>query len=139
MKTIAASGGAAACGTLLAGCGSPTPAPSGGDSSSVVTLDLTQPENQGLAAVGRALALGANALDPKGMLLYRAGETSVLAFSRNCTHQGCTVGEFQNGVSSCPCHGSQFDTTGKMVKGPAQASIKQYPATVSGSTVTIKS
>ena len=138
LKTIAASGGAMACGTLLVGCGTQSPASSGGDSAAVITLDLTQPENKSLAAVGGTLALGANSLDGKGMLLYRSDQSTVLAFSRNCTHLGCTVGDFQNGVSSCPCHGSQFDTDGAVVKGPAQSRLKSFTATISGTTVNIK-
>jgi Rieske Fe-S protein len=139
LKALAASGGAAACGSLLAGCGSASPAPGGGGGSSAeITLDLTRPENQALATVGGTLALDASALDSKGILLFRSGENAVSAFSRKCTHLGCAIGGFQNGVSSCPCHGSQFDTAGKPVKGPAQNPLAAYTATISGSTVTVK-
>jgi Rieske Fe-S protein len=138
LKTLAASGGAA----VLASCGSAaTPAAGGGDGGgggTEVTLDLTQPANQSLAAVGGALTLEANAVDSKGLLLYRSSDTAVLAFSRKCTHLGCAVGDFQNGVASCPCHGSQYDTGGKPVKGPAQNPLKEYSTSLSGSTLTIK-
>jgi cytochrome b6-f complex iron-sulfur subunit len=137
LKTLAASGGAAACGSFLGGCGSAATASRGGDDSPGITVDLTRPENQSLAAVGGTLTLEANALDPKGMLLYRADENTILAFSRNCTHAGCTLGGFQDGISSCPCHASQFDTGGEVVKGPAAKPLKAYPAALSGSTVTI--
>jgi cytochrome b6-f complex iron-sulfur subunit len=137
LKALAVSGGAAVCGSLLAACGSAASAPSGGGGSASVTVDLTKPENQSLASVGGALALDANALDSKGLLLYRSSETAVLAFSRKCTHMGCTVGEFQNGISACPCHGSQFDTAGKVVKGPASNPLTSYKAVLSGTTVTI--
>jgi Rieske Fe-S protein len=138
LKTLAVSGGAAACGSLLAGCGSSAPAAtSGGGASSEVTLDLTRAANQPLATVGGTLALDANAVDSKGLLLHRSSETAVLAFSRKCTHQGCTVGEFKNGISACPCHGSQFDTEGKAVKGPASNPLPTYTATLTGSILTI--
>jgi cytochrome b6-f complex iron-sulfur subunit len=137
LKTLAASGGAAAVAAVLAGCGSTVPTGSGVISSTGITLDLTKPGNQSLAAVGGALALEANSLDSKGMLLFRKDESTVLAFSRKCTHLGCTVGEFQNGVAACPCHGSQFDTGGNVVNGPASSALKSYPATLSGSMVTI--
>jgi Rieske Fe-S protein len=137
LKAAAISGGAVVGGTLLAGCGTQTPASSGGGSSAVVTVDLTKPENQSLAAVGGTLALEANPVDAKGLLLFRSSESAVLAFSRKCTHMGCAVGDFQNGLSSCPCHGSQFDTGGKVVKGPARDPLKTYPAAFSGSTITI--
>jgi cytochrome b6-f complex iron-sulfur subunit len=137
LKALAVSGGAAAIAPILAACGSAVPAVSGTGSAAGITLDLTKPENQSLAAAGGALALEANSLDPKGLLLFRKDESTVLAFSRKCTHLGCAVGEFKDGVASCPCHGSQYDTNGKVVKGPAPTSLQTYPATLSGSTVTI--
>jgi Rieske Fe-S protein len=138
LKALAASGGAAACGPLLAACGGAPSTSGGGGGFAEITLDLTKPENQSLASVGGTLALDANALDSKGILLFRVSETAVSAFSRKCTHLGCAIGEFRNGVSSCPCHGSEFDTAGKAVKGPAQSPLTAYAATISGSTVTVK-
>ena len=127
LKTIALTGGVAIGGSLLASCGS----------GSSLILDLAQPENQPLATVGGTIVLDANSLDPQGMLLYRSGATTVLAFSRKCTHLGCTIGAFQNGVSTCPCHLSQYDTQGAVVRGPSQSPLLQHTATVSGLTVTI--
>ena len=40
------------------------------------------------------------------------------AFSLICTHLGCTLEEIGEGFS-CPCHGSEFDTVGEVLKGPA--------------------
>ncbi len=139
LKALAASGGAAALGTFLAGCAPSATTGGGSTSGSGITLDLTKPENQSLATVGGTLALDADSLDPTGLLLYRLNESTVLAFSRKCSHMGCTVGAFQNGVSTCPCHGSQYDTNGKVIKGPAPKALKAYTATVSGTTVTIGS
>lgn len=41
-----------------------------------------------------------------------------------CTHLGCVVpwNAAQNKFM-CPCHGSQYDTTGKVIKGPAPLSL----------------
>ena len=47
-----------------------------------ITVDISLSENQSLANVGGTLALGSNALDNAGILLYRSSETSVLAYSR---------------------------------------------------------
>jgi ubiquinol-cytochrome c reductase iron-sulfur subunit len=42
-----------------------------------------------------------------------------------CTHLGCIpvgdAGEF--GGWACPCHGSQFDTSGRIRKGPAPTNL----------------
>ncbi len=40
------------------------------------------------------------------------------AVSSTCTHLGCTLGE-EEGQFACPCHGSHFDLTGKVLQGPA--------------------
>ena len=83
------------------GCSSPTEP---NNSDETITVDLSLSENSALLVVGGALALGSNVIDSKGILLYRQSDTNVLAFSRNCTHNGCTIGSFQNGKSACPCH-----------------------------------
>ncbi|MBN1440159.1 MAG: Rieske 2Fe-2S domain-containing protein [Anaerolineales bacterium] len=138
LKVCAVSGGAAACGPLLAGCGSPTAVPSAGGETAEITLDLALPENQSLAAVGGTLTLEANDIDPKGILLYRSGESSVLAFSRNCPHQGCAVEGFRDGVAACPCHRSEFDAGGNVLRGPADKPLAAYGASLSGTVLTIR-
>ena len=45
------------------------------------------------------------------------------AISLQCTHLGCTA-ELRNFGFECPCHGSRFDQTGKTLKGPAVAPLK---------------
>ncbi|OCR02792.1 (2Fe-2S)-binding protein [Oscillatoriales cyanobacterium USR001] len=41
-----------------------------------------------------------------------------------CTHLGCTV-EWKTERSrfECPCHGSQYDAQGRVIKGPAKRSL----------------
>ena len=116
--------------------GSPT-APTDSNGETSITVDLSLPQNSALATVGGTLALTANELDGSGILLYRQSDTSVLAFSRICTHNGCTIGSFQNGTSTCPCHGSQFNTSGSVVNGPAVNPLRQYSGTIVGNIVTI--
>jgi cytochrome b6-f complex iron-sulfur subunit len=41
-----------------------------------------------------------------------------------CTHLGCVVPwDVNAGKFACPCHGSQYDATGKVVRGPAPLSL----------------
>jgi Rieske Fe-S protein len=45
-------------------------------------------------------------------------EGNIHALSLICTHLGCTVNVLPQGIT-CPCHGSEFTSTGRVVKGPA--------------------
>ena len=119
------------------GCSEGSPTASSNNSDQTITVDLSLSENSALVTVGGALALGSNVIDSKGILLYRQSDTNVLAFSRNCTHNGCTIGSFQNGTSACPCHGSQFNTSGSAVIGPAVNPLTQYSAAIADNIVTI--
>jgi glycine/D-amino acid oxidase-like deaminating enzyme/nitrite reductase/ring-hydroxylating ferredoxin subunit len=51
---------------------------------------------------------------------YRDASGTLHAVSARCTHLGCTV-RWNNAENSwdCPCHGSRFDHTGKVLHGPA--------------------
>ena len=40
------------------------------------------------------------------------------AISSTCTHLGCAVARSKDGFA-CPCHGSRFDSRGRVVGGPA--------------------
>ena len=52
------------------------------------------------------------------------------AYSLVCTHLGCTVEE--DGESfSCPCHGSQFDQDGSVLKGPATKPLSELKVELS--------
>ena len=60
------------------------------------------------------------------------------AFSSVCTHAGCSVTEVSNNEIHCPCHGSTFDSvTGKVLSGPATASLAKRTVTASGGTLTL--
>lgn len=120
-----------------AGCSDNGPIGSSADEDTIITLDLTESQYQNLNIVGGSATLSGNELDSNGILVYRAGETSVKAYSRSCTHQGCQVGGFSSGFSSCGCHGSRFNTSGAAVQGPATTSLTQYSAGISGNIVTI--
>ena len=47
----------------------------------------------------------------------------------NCTHLGCIPKVVDNGADGwhCPCHGSVFDFTGRILHGPAPINLPQPP------------
>ncbi len=57
------------------------------------------------------------------VVLVRRGE-KVRALSAKCTHLGCTVGVSEDrGSLICPCHGSEYDLDGGVLKGPASRAL----------------
>ena len=59
------------------------------------------------------------------------------AFSSICTHAQCTVGSFTGSRIVCPCHGSQFDTSGAAVVGPATRALTPYAVALNATTNTL--
>jgi cytochrome b6-f complex iron-sulfur subunit len=56
------------------------------------------------------------------VILRRQTEKQVAAISLVCTHLGCTVNRVETGFQ-CPCHGSQYDSDGLVVGGPAPKTL----------------
>ena len=56
-----------------------------------------------------------------------------------CTHLGCVplgdAGDF--GGWFCPCHGSHYDTSGRIRKGPAPENLPVPTAAINGDTLTL--
>lgn len=64
---------------------------------------------------------------PFPICVYKSGEQLTALFMQ-CTHQGCEVNP--NAYSLvCPCHGSEFDTAGKVLNPPAEEPLISYQVT----------
>jgi len=49
-------------------------------------------------------------------------------YNASCPHLGCNViWDAAKSMFHCPCHGAQFDDTGKVVSGPVSSPLKQIP------------
>jgi Rieske Fe-S protein len=100
-----------------------------GASSITVSVDGTA-----LGDVG-ALALVRSA---KGdVLVARTGADAFTAVSAICTHQTCEITGYSGQTYVCPCHGSQFDATGRVLAGPARSSLRQYTTQFASGVLTI--
>ncbi|NUT48970.1 MAG: Rieske (2Fe-2S) protein [Saccharothrix sp.] len=64
------------------------------------------------------------------LVLVRTGDT-VKAYDARCPHQGTAVAPPENGVITCPNHGSQFNAAdGAVTKGPATTGLTEVPVKV---------
>ncbi len=57
---------------------------------------------------------------------HKPGKANWLVLVGTCTHLGCvpTVGGGDYGGWFCPCHGSHYDTSGRIRKGPAPRNLE---------------
>ena len=64
-------------------------------------------------------------LNGRDIAAYRREDGSVSAVSARCTHLGCIVGfNAAERTWDCPCHGSRFDTDGRVIEGPATRRLR---------------
>jgi len=123
------SGGSTAAGTagVGGGAGSPAAGSSGGSAAGPKALAKLAdvPVGGGLVVTG-----------PTGqpIVITQPSAGTVAAVSALCTHQGCKV-LLQKKQLNCPCHGSQFDLTGKVLVGPANTPLPPVAVKVSGADV----
>ncbi|MDD3617835.1 MAG: ubiquinol-cytochrome c reductase iron-sulfur subunit [Desulfobulbaceae bacterium] len=79
--------------------------------------------------VNKNLAVGGSHTDHDFILFLL--EDGPVAVSRRCTHLGCRVNYRQESdIIECPCHQSRFTPEGKVVAGPAQKDLPNYPVRV---------
>ena len=72
--------------------------------------------------------------DPIYVLAVGNGEFR--AVSPICTHRGCTV-DVQGDRLVCPCHGSTYDRSGSVLRGPAERALERFPVSREGDTLVI--
>lgn len=57
--------------------------------------------------------------------LYKIEENNYAASLLRCTHKDCEL-NVGGGIYRCPCHGSEFSITGKVLEGPADRHLKTF-------------
>lgn len=78
----------------------------------------------------RVLAQGLKG-DPTYIVVESSSAIANYGINAVCTHLGCVVPwNASENKFMCPCHGSQYDSTGKVVRGPAPLSLALVHANV---------
>ncbi|GAA2369161.1 Rieske (2Fe-2S) protein [Streptomyces carpaticus] len=118
-------GAAATAGALcLAACG-------GGGSTESTPSELTLDD----VPVGEAVAV--KTTSGEDALLYRSGESDLVAFSSVCTHNGGKVSP-EGTQLRCPLHNSVFDAaTGEPLSGPVTKPLTPLDVTTEGNEITV--
>ena len=81
----------------------------------------------------RALAQGLKG-DPTYIVVENEDAIASYGISAVCTHLGCVVPwNASENKFICPCHGSQYNNAGKVVRGPAPLSLALAHANVNDS------
>jgi cytochrome b6-f complex iron-sulfur subunit len=131
----------AAVASILTGCGSPTSATSTLPAAPTIaanivnnTITLAIDGGSPLVTPGNAALVNASG---RAFLVARTSASAFTALTAICTHEQCTVSNYQNQVYECPCHGSQYSVSGSVIKGPAPSSLRTFPTTFAGTTLTI--
>jgi cytochrome b6-f complex iron-sulfur subunit len=70
-------------------------------------------------------------------LVSRTSDSGFTAIDAVCSHQSCTVTNADGDIYVCPCHGSRYDRSGRVVKGPAMAALRRFNTSFTNGVVTI--
>ena len=130
-----------AAGGLLQACSGNSMSPSGSTALPTINaspaagaLTLTIDAASPLAAVGSAALVQSSA---GNALVSRTAQDTFTAVTAVCTHEACTVTGISGQIYVCPCHGSEFSTSGGVVKGPAASPLRQFSTRFAGNVLTI--
>jgi cytochrome b6-f complex iron-sulfur subunit len=83
-----------------------------------------------LKNTGEGVLLEVEKSDSK-ILLIKKSRDSFSAFDPTCTHKGCEIIKRRD-FMECPCHGSEFDLDGNVIKGPAQIPLSNFRSEYDG-------
>ena len=82
---------------------------------------------------------GGYAMITDKIIVIRTSSSNFVTLNITCTHKKCDV-EFDGSGFECPCHGSEYNKTGKVLNGPATKNLRSYKTTYNSdnNTITIK-
>lgn len=131
-------------GSAIQACGGGTTSPSGADAGSALptltgtvsnrTISVNVAAGSSLATVGGAALVQSTA---GSFLVARTSQDAFSALTAVCTHEGCTITNVSGTTFICPCHGSQYSTSGAVLKSPATRSLTTFATQFANGTLTI--
>jgi cytochrome b6-f complex iron-sulfur subunit len=110
----------------------PPPTSSNGITIAGNTIQIELTTQTALAVNGAWLLI----IQAQTLVVNVAG--AYMAMTSVCTHSGCDRNwTFSNSKFVCTCHGSEFDTSGNVLQGPANQPLRSYTARLSGTVLTV--
>jgi Rieske Fe-S protein len=105
--------------------------------ASLVTTPVTPVDGRVRLAVRNYPSLdrpgGSLKIRPDGsdrvLYVLRMDDGAFTVVSPICKHRGCTV-DVEGAALVCPCHGSMYGRDGRVLRGPTQAPLDRFPATL---------
>jgi Rieske Fe-S protein len=70
-------------------------------------------------------------------LVSRAADGTFVAVTATCSHEACLITGLEGSDYVCDCHGSKFDTSGKVLFGPAETDLLRFGTAFSGGALSI--
>ena len=112
------------------------PPTSGGGSNGITisgnTVRIDLDVQTGLKTAGGWLLV----VDAQTLIVNVGGSYS--AMTSVCTHSGCDRNwTFESNKFTCTCHGSEFDTNGNVLKGPANQALRSFSTSINNNILTI--
>jgi cytochrome b6-f complex iron-sulfur subunit len=99
----------------------------------IITLDLKDEPLSKLKNVGEAIWL----TDEK-VLSVNVDGTTIRSFTAICSHASCSDNwSLGGGNFNCGCHGSRFNSSGGVVRGPAQRDLAEFTTLIDEDDVNI--
>jgi Rieske Fe-S protein len=87
-----------------------------------------------LSRIGGSVGIGN--VKGKPVAITRTGNSSYVAFSLSCPHQGVKLSWEENGWI-CDAHGSEFKADGELVLGPATTRLPRVPMKIAKGVATV--
>ena len=114
--------------SVLQGCAPTSATVTGKVEGDLVTVPLSEFTEQGGGGARPFILVRVDGMN-KPICVYKKGPADYTALSTICTHRGCEVRPNEKYLA-CPCHGSEYSTSGEVLKGPAEIALKTYRTNV---------